>query len=165
MATGVENGGTLIWKVSFSGKPYDSTSRFITLAERFAVATSGDTRDFISLKLQRLSDDQLRQEFCDSDFIFVPYSKILTSGICINALSHGRPFIAPNFPSLLELHREGHSYLYETQDALSNELLKYNSYYHRGLLPLLFDPNKIISESSFLEWPNIFSNLSHDLFL
>ena len=51
LATGVENGGTLIWKVSFSGKPYDSTSRFITLAERFAVATSGDTRDFISLKL------------------------------------------------------------------------------------------------------------------
>ena len=124
-----------------------------------------EKHDFISLKLQRLSDDQLFQEFCDADFIFVPYSKILTSGICINALSHGRPFIAPNFPSLLELHREGHSYLYETQDALSNELLKYNSYYHRGLLPLLFDPNKIISESSFLEWPNIFSNLSHDLFL
>ena len=124
-----------------------------------------EKHDFISLKLQRLSDDQLHQEFCDSDFIFVPYSKILTSGICINALSHGRPFIAPKFPSLLELHREGHSYLYESQDALMNELLKYNSYYHRGLLRLLFDPNKIISETSFLEWPNIFSNLSRDLFL
>ena len=121
--------------------------------------------DFISLKLQRLSDDQLFQEFCDADFVFVPYSKILTSGICINAISHGRPFIAPKFPSLLELHREGHSYLYETEDALMNELLKYNSYYHRGLLRILFDPSKIISETSFLEWPNIFSNLSHDPFL
>ena len=53
--------------------------------------------DFISLKLQRLSDDQLHQEFCDSDFIFVPYSKILTSGICINALSHGRPLSRLSF--------------------------------------------------------------------
>ena len=120
--------------------------------------------DFISLKLQRLSDDELFQEFCDADFVFIPYTEILTSGICINAISHGRPFIAPKFPSLIELHRDGHSYLYETEDALRNKLLEYNSYYHRGLLGNLFDPNKIISETSFLEWSNIFSNLSRDPF-
>ena len=120
--------------------------------------------NFISLNLQRLSDDQLLQEFCEADFIFAPYTNLLTSGICLNAISHGRPFIAPKFLSLVELNRDGSIILYENQDDLANILLKYNDYYHRGLLSLLFDPKKIINETYDLEWPFIFSNLKNNPF-
>ena len=121
--------------------------------------------NFISLNLQRLSEEQLFQEFCETDFVFVPYSKILTSGICINALSHGRPFIAPKFPALVELQRDAHSFLYENHDELRDMLLKYNNYYHRGLLSLLFDPKKIMRETSNLEWFRIFSSMDRNPFL
>ena len=47
----------------------------------------------ILLKLARLTDSELFNEFCDADFIFAPYSRMLTSGICLNSISHGRPFI------------------------------------------------------------------------
>ncbi|QDP61078.1 MAG: hypothetical protein Unbinned5858contig1001_7 [Prokaryotic dsDNA virus sp.] len=50
LANGIENGGTIIWKVSIAGKPYDSTSRFITLQQ---TGTTGSTtnKSFVSLKL------------------------------------------------------------------------------------------------------------------
>ncbi|MDA7436809.1 glycosyltransferase [Synechococcus sp. AH-601-B19] len=121
--------------------------------------------NFISLNLQRLSDDQLLHEFCEADFLFAPYSNLLTSGICINSISHGRPFIAPKFPSLVELCCDGKSFLYENHDELASMLLKYNDYYHRGLLPLLFDPKRIINETHDLEWSCIFSNLNRNPFV
>ena len=121
--------------------------------------------NFISLNLQRLSDDQLLHEFCEADFIFAPYSNLLTSGICINSISHGRPFIAPKFPSLDELCFDGKSFLYENHDELASMLLKYNDYYHRGLLSLLFDAKRIINETHDLEWSCIFSNLNSNPFL
>ena len=115
--------------------------------------------EFLSLNLKRLSDDELLHEFSQSDFIFAPYTKLLTSGICVNAISHGIPFIAPAFPSLLELHCEGRSFLYKDQDDLANMLLKYNSYFHRGILDLLFDFKRIMSESSELDWRNILNTV------
>ena len=118
--------------------------------------------EFLSVNLKRLSGDELLHEFSQSDFIFAPYTKLLTSGICINAISHGIPFIAPAFPSLLELHREGRSFLYKDQDDLANMLLKYNSYFHRGILDLLFDFKRIMSESSELDWRNIFAKIQSD---
>ena len=121
--------------------------------------------NFISLNLRRLSEEQLFQEFCDADFVFVPYSKILTSGICINALSHGRPFIAPKFPALVELQRDSYSFLYENHYELRDMLIKYNNYYHRGLLRLLFDPKKIMRETSNLEWSRIFTSMKRNPFL
>lgn len=120
--------------------------------------------DFISLDLQRLSDDQLLHEFCEADFIFAPYSDLLTSGICINSISHGTPFIAPSFPYLIELHRENRSFIYETLEELAVTLLRFNDYFHGGLLPCLFDRKKIIADSSDLEWPNIFASLHRDPF-
>ena len=41
-------------------------------------------------------------------------------------------------------------------------LLKYNSYFHRGILDLLFDPKRIMSESSELDWHNIFAKIQSD---
>lgn len=119
---------------------------------------------FISLNLKRLSDDELFMEFCTTDIIFAPYSKMLTSGICLNSISHGRPFLAPKFPSLMELHHEERSLLYENQDELVQLLLKYNQFFHRGLLDIIFDPKKIISGSSDLEWSNIFQRLNENPF-
>ena len=121
-------------------------------------------KNFISLNLKRLSDEELFEEFCSADFIFAPYSNSLTSGICINAISHGRPFIAPNFKSLLELHSESNSILYGNEGELWRQLLRCNDLFHRGLLSLSFNPQKIIGESAHLEWSNIFSSLDRDPF-
>ena len=120
--------------------------------------------NFISLNLKRLSEDELFMEFCTTDIIFAPYSKMLTSGICLNSISHGRPFLAPKFPSLMELHREDRSLLYDNQDELVQLLLKYNQFFHRGLLDIIFFPKKIISGSSDLEWSNIFQRLNENPF-
>ena len=112
-----------------------------------------------------MTDAELFDEFCDADFIFAPYSRMLTSGICLNSISHGRPFIAPNFPSLVELHREtGNSFLYENLDQLSDALLKYNDYFHRGFLHILFNPKNIVADSANLEWPCIFEQLAGNPF-
>ena len=119
----------------------------------------------LSLNLKRLSDDELLHEFSMADFIFAPYSKLLTSGICINSISHGRPFIAPNFPSLAELHREGGSLLYDNHEDLITILLKNNDFFHRGLLKFLFDPQQIITQSHDLEWKNIFHSLDASPFI
>ena len=119
----------------------------------------------ISLKLARLTDSELFNEFCDADFIFAPYSSMLTSGICLNSISHGRPFIAPNFLSLVELHRDtGNSFLYQNFDQLSDALLKYNDYFHRGFLHVLFNPKNIVEDSANLEWPYIFEQLAGNPF-
>ena len=115
--------------------------------------------DFISLNLKRLSDEEMFDEFCHADFIFAPYSNLLTSGICINALSHGRPFIAPKFGSLIELHHASNSILYVNENELIQELVKCSNLFHRDLLHLVYDPCRIISGSSYLEWHNIFSSL------
>ena len=121
--------------------------------------------DCISLKLARLTDSELFDEFCDADFIFAPYTKMLTSGICLNSISHGRPFIAPNFPSLVELSRDcGNSFLYENHDQLSDAILKYNDYFHRGFLHSLFDSRNIVADSANLEWSYIFEQLAGNPF-
>ena len=122
------------------------------------------THSFISLHLKRLSDDELFHEFCGTDFIFAPYSNSLTSGICINAVSHGRPFIAPKFKALLELHQESNSVLYDNEEELWNELLRCNGLFHRGLLNCAYDPQNIIDKSMHLEWSSIFSSLDRDPF-
>ena len=65
---------------------------------------------------------------------------------------------------LMELHHEDRSLLYENQDELVQLLLKYNQFFHRGLLDIIFDPKKIISGSSDLEWSNIFQRLNENPF-
>ena len=67
----------------------------------------------LSLKLKRLSDSELMSEFCESDFIFAPYSHLLTWYMPY-ALSHGRPFIAPHYPSLSEFGSTNNSILYDS---------------------------------------------------
>jgi len=123
-----------------------------------------ENNDFISLCLKRLSDDELFTEFCMADFIFAPYSKLLTSGICINSISHGTPFLAPNFPSLSELHQESNSYLYANEEELSSAILRFNQLFHRGLLSHVFNPQQIILDSTHLMWSSIFSSLNKDPF-
>ncbi len=50
LANGIENGGTIVWKVSIAGKPYDSTSRFITLQQTGTTGTSTN-KSFVALKV------------------------------------------------------------------------------------------------------------------
>jgi len=126
--------------------------------------SKADQHDFISLKLKRLSDSELMSEFCESDFIFAPYSHLLTSGICLNALSHGRPFIAPHYPSLSEFGSTNNSILYDSHSDLATSLLKMNDFFHRGLLGYVFDPKEIVASSSFLEWEAILSSLPSNPF-
>ena len=119
---------------------------------------------YISLNLKRLSEEELLYEFCCSDFIFIPYKKILTSGICINSISHGKPFIAPRFPSLLELEKYNSSFLYDSEEELQRELIKFSDYHHRGILTHIFDYKSIIENSAELEWEYIFKNLENNPF-
>ena len=64
----------------------------------------------------------------------------------------------------MELYHEERSLLYENQDELVQILLKYNQFFHRGLLGIIFDSKKIISGSSDLEWSNIFQSLNKNPF-
>jgi glycosyltransferase involved in cell wall biosynthesis len=63
-------------------------SRLCTLAR--------DTGRDITMRLQRVPDEELTQLLAAADVVVLPYRRITTSGSALLALSHGRPLIVPN---------------------------------------------------------------------
>ncbi|MFJ6324048.1 MULTISPECIES: glycosyltransferase family 4 protein [unclassified Rhizobium] len=61
----------------------------------------------ITLIERRLSDAELQWIFNASDFAVLPYSRILTSGSALNALSFSRPVIVPDLGVLPETVHDG----------------------------------------------------------
>ncbi|MBB6484163.1 glycosyltransferase [Rhizobium lusitanum] len=61
----------------------------------------------ITLIERRLGDAELQWIFNASDFAVLPYSRILTSGSALNALSFSRPVIVPNLGVLPETVHDG----------------------------------------------------------
>ena len=78
---------------------------------------------------RRSSKRQRLQWFFNTiDVVVLLYKKILTSGLVLNALSFGRPVIAPRVGMIEEIIVESENgFLYETGDidALTKAMFKY----------------------------------------
>lgn len=75
-----------------------------------------------------VKDKDLQWFFNTTDVVVLPYKKILTSGSVLNALSFGRPVIAPRVGMIEEIIVESENgFLYETGDidALTKAMFKY----------------------------------------
>lgn len=64
-----------------------------------------------------VDDDQLHLYFSAADVVLLPFSKILTSGSLILAMSYGKPVIAPKIGSISETLGQASALLYNSNDS------------------------------------------------
>jgi glycosyltransferase involved in cell wall biosynthesis len=57
----------------------------------------------ITLRTERVPDDEAIQLFAAADVVVLPFRRVTTSGSAMLALSYGRPLIVPNIGTLAEL--------------------------------------------------------------
>jgi glycosyltransferase involved in cell wall biosynthesis len=57
----------------------------------------------ITLRLERIADEEVSALLESADVIALPYRRSSTSGSALLALSHGRPLVIPDLPGLAEL--------------------------------------------------------------
>ncbi len=86
------------FRLVIAGKPARSSEAYSQNLREMARA---DER--ISFYLDYIPDDQVQVFMCASDFVVLPFSKILTSGSTVLAMSFGRPVIVPKVGCLPEL--------------------------------------------------------------
>jgi len=60
----------------------------------------------VTLRLERINDDELSQLLAGADAVVLPYRRVTTSGSAVLALGHGRPIVAPNLAGLDDLPGE-----------------------------------------------------------
>jgi glycosyltransferase involved in cell wall biosynthesis len=70
-------------------------SQLCALAQRNAVG--------ITLRMERVPDDEVTQMFAAADVVVLPFRRVTTSGSAMLALSYGRPLIVPNIGGLADL--------------------------------------------------------------
>lgn len=114
--------------------------------------------DALKLNFTHVLDDEVKDIFLGSSCIVLPYTRFLTSGALMAAMTYGLPCIAPRAPQTLEvLPSAAHEFLYDADDdqGVINALKALNglsSKRYRGLRSDLLDradlfhPN-IISKS------------------
>ena len=77
-----------------------------------------DSQFEVSLHLRRIPDADIQIFMRASDFLVLPFRKVLTSGSAILGLSFGLPVIAPRSGLLPTLLTDGHEgFLYDPEDA------------------------------------------------
>lgn len=59
----------------------------------------------VTLRLERVPEDEVTSLLADADAVVLPYRRITTSGSAVLALSHGRPLIVPDVPGFAGLSR------------------------------------------------------------
>ena len=109
--------------------------------DTFKLVVAGDPVDFdtsqlearaksngnIDLVLRVIGDDELQYYLNSADFVVLPYSKVLTSGAAMLAMSFGIPVIAPRIGLISEMIQDDvHGYLYDGGDpqGLNNAITK-----------------------------------------
>lgn len=134
--------------LAIKGKPSSSEQ------DRF-LQDSTKMYKWLSYSPGRLSDDKFSMALIESDFVFLPYQRVLTSGIAVNALSHGKPFIAPFSEELDELGDKKCKLLYRDVVELKSAL-KYLANNKMKPGPSQFhDPATILEATIHLQWDNI----------
>jgi O-antigen biosynthesis protein len=79
-----------------------------------ALIANSEAKNKITLIQQYISGEMLQWFFSAVDVVVLPYRKILTSGSMLNAMSFGRPVIAPRVGMTEEIISDGHNgFLYE----------------------------------------------------
>jgi len=71
----------------------------------------------VKLNFTHVSDDEVKDIFLASSCIVLPYTRFLTSGALLAAMTYGLPCIAPRAPQTLEvLPTVAHEFLYDPND-------------------------------------------------
>lgn len=74
----------------------------------------------IDLQIGRVPDEAIEWMFSSVRAVVMPYTRFLTSGVAMLALTYGTPIIAPDTPQMRELlPPENHPLLYESGDVES----------------------------------------------
>jgi glycosyltransferase involved in cell wall biosynthesis len=66
-------------------------------------ATAGTAGTSITLRLQRLQEDEIARLLSAADAVVLPFRRVTTSGSAMLALTYGRPLIVPNLPGFGDL--------------------------------------------------------------
>lgn len=63
-------------------------------------ALAAEAGDRVTLRLERVPDDELAGLYAAVDIVVLPFRRVTTSGSALLALGHGRPLIIPDHPAL-----------------------------------------------------------------
>ena len=86
----------------------------------FEIQQAAMTDPRIMLRLEYISDEDIQLYMNASDWVVLPYQKILNSGSALLALSFGRPVIVPTRGALTELISDGeHGFSYDRDRDLA----------------------------------------------
>jgi glycosyltransferase involved in cell wall biosynthesis len=66
-------------------------------------ALAGRLGDRVTMRLERLPDEEITPLLACSDAVVLPFRRVTTSGSAMLALAHGRPLIVPDLASLADL--------------------------------------------------------------
>lgn len=113
------------------------------------------TSEWLSCELRRLADDELRDRVLTSDFVFIPYRDVLTSGVALYAISCGRPFLAKYSDGLAEVGGEGSKILYQGAADLESLLKRLAASKADGSLRERFSSQRIAAETAHLDWNQV----------
>jgi glycosyltransferase involved in cell wall biosynthesis len=105
------------------GKPVAIIAGKPTGVDHLALRAMADCKFRSILHLERVPDADVQKFMRASDFLVLPFQKILTSGSAILGLSFGLPIIAPKaglLPELITDGREGFLYDASDPDGLGN---------------------------------------------
>jgi glycosyltransferase involved in cell wall biosynthesis len=98
---------------AFAALPGDAAVRLTVAGEcpdqrlRAALdALAPQARGRVTLRLQRVPDEEVSGLLASADAVVLPYRRVTTSGTAMLALAHGRPLIVPDLASLSDLPAE-----------------------------------------------------------
>lgn len=117
-------------------------------------ATCRDNQWFRAIP-RRLSDEDLTLEVLRSHMLFIPYDNVLTSGVALLAVSHGRPFLAKDLPQFAEIGGASCKHLFANDLVLMDALHQLTSLQKNGEFDRRFNVESIQCETKHLDWESI----------
>ena len=78
----------------------------------------------VTLRLERVPDDEVTRLLADADAVVLPFRQITTSGSAMLALCHERPLVVPDLAALAELPDRAVIRYDETIQGLSRALVR-----------------------------------------
>nr|WP_255670328.1 glycosyltransferase [Aeromicrobium wangtongii] len=77
----------------------------------------------VATVLRKLTEEELTEAIRNWDLVVLPYEKMYNSGAAMLALSHGRPILVPDTPSMRELRDDAGADWVITYPSLTGEVI------------------------------------------